>query len=212
MKWPLISLSLLLATGLHAQGYENIVRTSLRKVVTIEISGRNLEGEKVGYIGSGAFITSDGMVLTCGHVLEHELRDLTVTVKTEQGKRYKALLLAKDHSRDLGLLKVFGLRPFPYFELGGKLAKGQVVIALGTPLEIENTASVGYVENLGVSPRKFVLHSAFINPGNSGGPLMSVDGKLVGVNVSILMLNAVQHAGGLYQAVCLKDIRTFLDY
>ena len=87
---------------------------------------------------------------------------------------------------------------------------GQQVFALGSPLGIQNTMSVGWVENTRTESRRIILHSAFINPGNSGGPLVDTHGRLVGVNEAIIMENILQAAQALYIAIDGSEVKEFL--
>lgn len=198
----------------------NVVEASLSKVVLIEVTGTvdayatdtstHTVKRKVGWIGSGSFITGDGMVLTCDHLFGKKLEDRKVIVKTFSGKKYLALVLSENKDTDLALLKVFPIKTVPYFTFGKTVVRGQQVFAFGAPLQIEKTVSVGYVENLNVGNEHKTLHSASINPGNSGGPLVDTNGQLVGVNVSYLLENPMTRAEGMGQATSLHDINTFL--
>lgn len=214
--------SLLLSTFAVAQQKPvDVIKTSLPKVVMIEVSGftdafesddsKKIVSREVGWIGSGAFITDDGMILTCDHLFLKKLKDRSIIVKTFTGKKYRAMLLSEDEKKDVALIKVFPMKKLPFFKVSRTpLVRGQQVYAFGAPLQLEKTVSVGYVENLGVGQDKRTLHSASINPGNSGGPLVDNEGQLVGVNVSSLLVNIFMRAEAMGQAVSLYDIWSFL--
>lgn len=217
----LTTLLLSISSLAWAQHTFDLVPDSLPKVVTIEVTGTvnayatetstYTVKRKIGLIGSGAFISKDGIVLSCDHLFEHKLENREITVITMLGKTYRALLLAENKNTDLSLLKVFPLHDVHYFEIGKPVVRGQKVWAFGSPLEFTRTVSVGYIENLTVGDDKRTLRSAAINPGNSGGPLVSEDGKLIGVNVSSLFIDMFERAEGMEQAVSLHDIKVFLQ-
>lgn len=217
----LLILSLLLGGFAYADTtYQHMIAASMPKVVLISVHGEILGYEndastttvtrKIGWIGSGAFISRDGYILTCDHLFEKKLDNREIIVTTNSGKKLRGFVVNEDAKHDLALLKVFEVAPEPYFEFGQPVSKGQVVFAFGAPIAITRTVSVGYVENLMIGPDKNTLHSAAINPGNSGGPLTTEDGRIVGVNVSMLMLNAFMRGEGMGQAVNLAEIKDFL--
>jgi serine protease Do len=96
--------------------------------------------------------------------------------------------------------------------LGKETVKGQTVLAFGSPLNIQRTVSVGWVENLLNQGYLFILHSAAINPGNSGGPLVNLRGELVGINQAMIMANMFVPANGLYVAISVDTIKRFLRW
>jgi S1-C subfamily serine protease len=203
-----------------SQSEIELVRVSIPKVVTIEVHGivDGYETDEstvitkipVTWLGSGAIISDDGMILSCDHLFERKLEDRNIIVTMSNGRRYRAMLLAEDYKKDLSLLKIFPMRKMLYFTLGKPVVRGQKVFAFGAPLQYDKTVSIGYVQNLEVGNDKKTMHSASLNPGNSGGPLVTEDGSLVGVNVSILLVNFLMRAEGMGQSTSLKDIKEFL--
>jgi S1-C subfamily serine protease len=200
----------------------NLISASMDRVVMIKVTGTIMDYETMtstftvptptGWIGSGAFISDDGMVLTCDHLFLEKMDNRAVTVKTSTDKEYAAVIVAESSTTDLALLKTFPVSRVPYFRIGKQPVRGQQVLAFGAPLQLEKTVSVGFVENplSGDSPQR-TIHSAAINPGNSGGPLVNMDGELVGVNVSHYMVNFLMRAEGLGNAVTVADIQKFLN-
>jgi S1-C subfamily serine protease len=198
----------------------DVVKESVPKVVMIEVSGivDGYETDEstfttkmpVGWLGSGSIISSDGMILSCDHLFSRKLEERLIIVKMSNGRKYRAIVLAEDYKKDLSLLKIFPMRKLPYFTLGNTVVRGQKVFAFGAPLGYDKTVSVGYVQNTEVGKDKTTMHSASLNPGNSGGPLVTEDGQLVGVNVSILLVNFLMRAEGMGQSTSLKDVRWFL--
>lgn len=147
--------------------------------------------------GSGFLVSSDGLIVTNKHVVEE--KDADYTVFTNDGKKHTAKVIARDPVLDVAILKITGF-DFPYLSLGDSdsLEVGQSVIAIGNALaEFRNTVSVGVVSGLarsvtasGSGGSEVLDHviqtDAAINPGNSGGPLLSLSGKVIGVNVAIV--------------------------
>ncbi len=148
--------------------------------------------------GSGFIVSQDGYLITNKHVVEDE--EAEYTVFTNDGKEYKAEVLAKDSLNDIAVLKI-DAENLPYLTFGDseKLRVGQSVIAIGNPLlEFSNSVSVGVISGLSRSIiagdsifgnseqlEGVIQTDAAINPGNSGGPLLNLKGEVIGVNVAI---------------------------
>ena len=147
--------------------------------------------------GTGFFVTNDGMIVTNKHVVDDENAEYSIL--DNNGKSYKAKVLARDSVLDIAILKVEG-RDFEYLELGDSddILVGQSVIAIGNALaEFQNSVSVGVISGLARSitagdsfgKSELLEHviqtDAAINPGNSGGPLLDLRGKVIGVNVAV---------------------------
>ena len=162
------------------------------------------EKKKIGE-GSGFIISKDGLVLTNAHVVSDKTADYTVF--TNEGKKYKATVLARDSIRDIAIVKIEKGGPFPTIPLGDsdQLQIGQTVIAIGNALgEFRNTVSVGVISGLGrtvtasggniiVTQEDVIQTDAAINPGNSGGPLLNLKGEAIGVNFA--MARGAQNIG-----------------
>ncbi len=139
--------------------------------------------------GSGFLVSEDGYILTNNHIVENASK---VTVTTKNGKEYEAEIIGRDPNTDLAVLKIDG-ENFPYLKLGNSnnLEVGQWVIAIGNPLGLSATLTVGVVSaidrsNLGLTPiEDFIQTDAAINRGNSGGPLLNAKGDVVGINTAI---------------------------
>ena len=196
-----------LTTGCYAKSIESVVRDSESKTVKIGIILKDGEA-----FGSGAIISSDGIVLTCDHLFWEGHNK--IFVKLDDGRTYRALVLNEDKSKDLALIKIETNNKwqiFKHFRLGKSVVKGQQVVAMGCPLGLQNTVTVGWVENIIEEPKFVVFHSAFINPGNSGGPLIDLHGKLIGINEAVVMQNIFFPANGMYIALDVDTIQDFLD-
>lgn len=144
--------------------------------------------------GSGAIISEDGYIVTNNHVVAGA-DEVTVTLSNKRS--FVARVVAADPSSDLALLKVDakGL-PFLLYGNSDEVKVGQWVIAVGYPLTLETTVTAGIVSakgrTLDINRRQsstpiesFIQTDAAVNPGNSGGPLISTDGKLIGINSAI---------------------------
>lgn len=145
--------------------------------------------------GSGFLITPDGYILTNNHVVEGATK-LEVTL--DGGAKFTAEVIGTDPIIDLALIKIdAGDRALPTLPLGDSdaLRVGEWVIAIGNPLELEHTVTVGVVSAKGRSVNigstigplaRFIQTDAAINFGNSGGPLLDARGRVVGINSAIL--------------------------
>ena len=145
--------------------------------------------------GSGAIISEDGYIVTNNHVIDGA-DDITVTLSNR--KSFKAKLVGTDPSSDLAVIKIDakGL-PFMLYGNSDDVKIGQWVLAIGYPLNLETTVTAGIVSakgrTLDINKRNtkttpvesFIQTDAAVNPGNSGGPLVSTDGKLIGINSAI---------------------------
>ena len=144
--------------------------------------------------GSGAIISEDGYIVTNNHVIDGA-DDINVTLSNQ--KSFKAKLVATDPSSDLAIIKIEakGL-PFLLYGNSDEVQVGQWVLAVGYPLTLEATVTAGIVSakgrTLDINRRQskspvesFIQTDAAVNPGNSGGPLITTDGKLIGINSAI---------------------------
>ena len=158
-------------------------------------SGRT-ENVEIGG-GTGFFVSSDGLILTNGHVVAD--KEAEYTVFSGNDIRYDAHVVGVDDEEDLALLKVEG-SGFPVLSLGNSdsVRLGQTAIAIGNALgEYKDTVSVGAISGLSRTITAFdqsgdseiiegVLQTdAAINPGNSGGPLINLKGEVIGINTAI---------------------------
>jgi len=185
-------------------------------------------------LGSGFVVTKDGLVVTNAHVVNnpHVAQSRDVFVKFSNGKRFKGSLIRVDNERDLAVVKLNAEadKLFTPVVLAQScdVRVGEWVAALGSPLGLSNTVTVGIVSTLHRSagelhmrsnqrPRPglkglssngidYIQTDAPINPGNSGGPLINLDGEVIGVN-SI----TVQGASGISFAIPSDVLRTFLE-
>ena len=141
-------------------------------------------------LGSGVVITADGYILTNNHVID--AAD-DIQIEFIDGRTAKAKLIGADKPSDLALLKVeqTGLATLA---LGNSDAVqvGDVVLAVGNPLGIGQTVTMGIISAKGRSTgngdgsyEDFLQTDAPINHGNSGGALVDTTGALMGINTAI---------------------------
>jgi serine protease Do len=165
-----------------------------------------------GESGSGVILDPEGWIVTNAHVVEDARRvrvDLMPPAATgssilrPRSRRVPARVVGLDRETDVAVLKIeqAGL---PALELGDSdaLHQGQMVMAFGSPLGLENSASLGVVSAVARQlkpddPMIYVQTDASINPGTSGGPLVDVAGRMVGLNTMILSQSGGNEGIGL---------------
>ena len=139
--------------------------------------------------GSGVIIRRDGVILTNAHVVGDAR---TVSVALADGRTLVGTVLGRDPSVDVAVVRV-PISDAPVAPTGNsdQLEVGQAAIAIGNPLGLERTVTVGVVSAVNRSPRGFSLDAliqtdAAISPGNSGGPLLDSRGSVIGINTAVL--------------------------
>src|SRR6267378_725166 len=156
-----------------------LVKSSIDAVVLIVV---NDASGKLVLEGSGFLVSPDGRIVTNHHVIASAS---SATVKLNNGAFFPIEgIIADDPEHDLALIKVAG-KNLPYLSLedSDSLTVGQRVLAIGSPLGLENSVSDGIVSGF----RKFedgknwIRTTAPASHGNSGGPLLVMDGKVAGV-------------------------------
>jgi serine protease Do len=153
--------------------------------------------------GSGILVSADGTILTNAHVVEGASR-LEVTLAAPasagapgrsilrgMGRRLPARLVGVDRETDLAVLKV-DATGLPFLPLGDsdRVGPGDIVLAFGSPLGLDNSVTMGVVSAVGRQfelddPMVYIQTDTPINPGNSGGPLVDAAGEVIGVNTLI---------------------------
>ncbi|MGL5081111.1 MAG: HhoA/HhoB/HtrA family serine endopeptidase [Microcoleaceae cyanobacterium] len=142
--------------------------------------------------GSGFIVDSSGMILTNAHVVKGADK---VTVILRDGRQFQGEVRGSDEPSDLAVVKIDGSN-LPVAPLGNsaQVQVGDWAIALGNPLGLDNTVTLGIVSTLnrssaqvGIPDKRldFIQTDAAINPGNSGGPLLSDRGEVIGINTAI---------------------------
>lgn len=142
--------------------------------------------------GSGFILTPDGKLLTNAHVVDGASQ---VKVTLKNGQIYTGKVIGIDRMTDVAVVKIQAEK-LPVVALGRaeNLNPGEWAIAIGNPLGLDNTVTVGIISALGRSSTevgvpekrvKFIQTDAAINPGNSGGPLLNANGEVIGINTAI---------------------------
>jgi serine protease Do len=152
--------------------------------------------------GSGVIVDAAGYIVTNAHVIQGARRIEVLrsprregpggSILRPAGRPLPARLLGIDRETDLAVIKVEaeGLSPLPFAD-DQDLRQGQLVLAFGSPLGLDNSVTLGVLSALGRqlepdNPMIYLQTDAPINPGSSGGPLVDVEGRLVGINTLIL--------------------------
>jgi len=142
--------------------------------------------------GSGFIVDKGGVILTNAHVVDKADR---VTVTLKDGRTFDGKVQGVDAVTDLAVVKIDG-KDLPVAPLGDsdKVQVGDWAIAVGNPLGLDNTVTLGIVSTLkrssaqvGIPDKRidFIQTDAAINPGNSGGPLLNGQGEVIGINTAI---------------------------
>lgn len=143
--------------------------------------------------GSGFIISADGTILTNAHVVDGADR---VTVRLKDGRQFDGKVSGVDEVTDLAVVKISTSDRLPVATMGDSDAVqvGDWAIAVGNPLGLDNTVTLGIVSTLnrssadvGIPDKRldFIQTDAAINPGNSGGPLLNEQGEVIGINTAI---------------------------
>jgi serine protease Do len=155
--------------------------------------------------GSGVIVDSDGYIVTNAHVvagaerlrLEIPVPAAGQSILASSSRSVSGRVVGIDLETDLAVIKVEE-RNLPVITFGDsdELKPGQIVLAFGSPMGLNNSVSLGVVSAVArqlepESPMIYVQTDASINPGSSGGPLVDLNGRLVGINTLI-----VSQAGG----------------
>ncbi len=176
---------------------ESVVRIDVREVA-VEAGAKRFTGG----IGSGVILSDDGLILTNAHVASPRAIEINITLANLE--RVSAKLVGWDHWTDLALLRIDladvkkrNLK-FAHADFGDsdKLFPGETVFAVGTPYGLTRTVTRGIISNnrqyledvRGINGYEtgmfntWLQTDAAINPGNSGGPLVTEDGKVIGIS------------------------------
>ena len=147
-------------------------------------------------LGSGVVVSDDGYILTNNHVVDGADSDGIKIALTDGKTEFKARIIGKDPSTDLAVLKVDGAKLTAItIADSDKIEVGDVVFAIGNPFGVGQSVSMGIVSAVGrgempfgyiAKYEDFIQTDAAINQGNSGGALVDAEGRLIGINQSIL--------------------------
>jgi serine protease Do len=210
----ILALSLAIAccsSGVFAVGYQKVLYRArdrvlpalvhIQPILEVYRSGKQ---EKLAVTGSGVIISAEGYVMTNSHVVENAKR-VTCTLSSRQ--EVEALVIGIDPLSDLAILKIDpadhpGLLPVAELGDSDHLEVGEIVMALGSPLGLARSLTLGVVSSLnryfpedqlpsGAITGQYntwIQTDAAINPGNSGGPLVNLRGQVVGINARAITI------------------------
>lgn len=150
------------------------------------------------FSGSGFILNREGYIVTNAHVVAAST-DHKVVVTMHNGRKKSAVVHSVDTISDLALVKLDDAQVFedgealPIMSIGtsSKVRTGEFVIAIGSPMQLQNSASFGIVSatarhasELGISNNRseYIQTDVAVNTGNSGGPLVNLDGEVIGIN------------------------------
>lgn len=177
---------------------------------------RGPNGERVpvsGGEGSGFIFRPDGYIITNDHVVGG-FDEVKVTLK--DGREYPGKVIRGEDS-DLAIVKIEAKDlPVLALEDSSKVRTGQMVMAVGAPFGLQQSVTFGHISALGresaIQDKLYpalIQTDASINMGNSGGPLVDIDGKVVGVNTSILSPSGV--SAGIGFAIPSNQVKFIAD-
>ena len=162
--------------------------------------------------GSGFIIDASGLVATNAHVVSHATSGSKLVVTLNDGRKYTGRVYALDAQLDVAVVKLDlppGEPPLPVARIGqsGEARPGEWVVALGSPLRLQNTVTAGIISSmarsaseigLGQQSYEYLQTDASINQGNSGGPLVNLAGEVIGINTAKL---GGEHVSGISFAI-----------
>lgn len=142
-------------------------------------------------LGSGVIVSDDGLIVTNHHVIKGADE---ITVVLSDRREFAAELVLSDERTDLAVLRIDpNGKTLPHVEFrdSDEVEVGDLVLAIGNPFGVGQTVTSGIVSatartQAGISDFSFFIQTdAAINPGNSGGALVTLDGRLLGINTAI---------------------------
>jgi hypothetical protein len=177
---------------------KQIIEESQKKVVTIESSSG---------LGSGFLYNDQGDIVTNAHVVEGSKE---VTVRTLNHEEYKGTVIGIGEETDVAVVRVPDMKKIkPLAIAKSKAETGDEILALGSPLGLENTVTTGIISGVGrsfeIAPyiySNLYQISAPITHGNSGGPLISAEtGEVLGINSAV-----VEQEGGIGFSIPMTSV------
>lgn len=171
---------LFIELGIPEKTTEKIAKENIQSIVLIETFDKD---HKPLLQGSGFFITNDGLLVTNYHVIKDAKE---IRAKLYNGAYYEpeeVKNVCKDY--DIALLKFDG-KDFHPVKIGipGDLKLGEKVVAIGSPLGIQNSVSEGKIS--AISNQGIIQTDAAISSGSSGGALFNKKGKAVGITSAMM--------------------------
>lgn len=195
---PILPLAENTIANIASEASKSVVNIDIRKTAMVEpqldllfpgfaVPGQTFKQEIKG-TGSGIIIRKDGYILTNNHVAG-SATDIKVTLSDKQ--TFPGKLIGRDALTDLAVIKI-DADELPVAKLGtsANLRPGDWAIAIGSPMGLDHTVTLGIISALGRSISdlfdvELIQTDAAINTGNSGGPLLNVHGEVIGLNTAV---------------------------
>lgn len=164
---------------------------------------------------SGFIVSSDGHILTNSHVV----KDATeISVVLNDGREFKGKLIGQDSNTDIAVVQI-DAKDLPFLTLGnsGNMQIGQWVVAIGNPLGLQASLTVGVISATGrnnldlARVEDFIQTDAAINRGNSGGPLLNLQGEVIGMNTAIVSSTGTGGYMGIGFAIPSNMLKHVMD-
>src|SRR4029453_15011998 len=152
-------------------------------------------------LGSGVIVSPDGYILTANHVVSGA--DEIMIGLGNDLRKFRAKKIGTDPGTDVALLKIDeNSLPSVNFSDSDKARAGDIVLAIGNPVGLRQTGTMGIISAVGrggmgiVDYENFIQTDAAINMGNSGGALVDIEGRLLGINTAIFSRSGGNQGGG----------------
>jgi S1-C subfamily serine protease/HSP20 family molecular chaperone IbpA len=169
---------------------------------------------KLKSVGSGVIVDKEGIIVTNAHVIN---MTTNIFVILSDGTQVKGEVKYKSTDSDLAIVKIDRLEQLKEVRIGqtNDLMVGETAIAIGNPMGLENSVSVGvisgknrtlYSQNGQPVMSGLIQTDTPINPGNSGGALLNLNGELIGINTAM-----VQNSQGIGFAIPVEKVKEMLE-
>jgi putative serine protease PepD len=208
-------------------GGNSINAKSISALVTPSVVSISVKTAAGGGTGSGSIYKSNSSlsyIITNNHVVEDAATSGTIKVEFADGSEIAATIVGRDRMYDIAVLQV-RKGNLPAIALGdsSKIAVGEEVLAIGSPLGLANTVTQGIISALNrpvtagttdsTSYVNAIQTDAAINPGNSGGALVDAQGRIIGVNSAIATLTSGGVSGsiGLGFSIPINEAKRVID-
>jgi serine protease Do len=202
-------------------------------VVVLEVREKPARGRRGGRgprptgEGSGIIVTKDGYILTNNHIVDNAD---SIQVYLKDGRHFVGEVRGMDPKTDIAVVKInTDGKDLPVASLGDsdKLRVGEFVVAIGHPLELTYSVTVGHVSAIARQlptdsyasvtndDQEYIQTDAVINPGNSGGPLINLNGEVIAVNAmmegSVDPITGYTQNRGIGLAIPINEARVVKD-
>ena len=213
MKIIILLIALIMFNSCKSQDFTKAAKAA--KYV-VQVCGYKYDTATIGpkydsiTIGSGVIIEENGYIVTNNHIVKN-LDDFFIIYNNDT---LKATIIGNNKSLDISILKVN--KNLPHIKIGksDNLKIGQSILIIGFPLNIGKIVTGGIIGsflkiNINGNDMTMIENDAALNIGNSGGALISLDGKLIGIN-SMLITNTGYYIGYSF-AIPIDQVISYAD-